>query len=126
MKKQLLAFTICTAFLINSTASAVMSPKRLWECATEEKAKKNKCTESEQKTARGWIIGASITAIIAVLVAIGIIRGPQAYNEGKRMAADAKISALQAQRLNTLDYEETKKIDNDIAYWKAERSKYID
>lgn len=80
----------------------------------------------KKKTARGWLIGGSITAIIAVLVAIGLIRGPQAAKEGKRIAADAKINALRAQRVEVTDYNEMKKIDNDIAYWTEERSKYTD
>lgn len=43
---------------------------RMWHCATNPKA--NKCSKTEIRTARGWLIGTPIAVLTTILVAFGI------------------------------------------------------
>ncbi len=70
MKKIMVGF-IMVSLLINTVASAVMGPKRLWQCGTAPD--KNKCSESERKEARNWFIGVPAAVIVGALAAVGII-----------------------------------------------------
>ncbi len=78
--------------------SAIMGPKRLWECSTAPE--KNNCTASEKKTARAWLIGGSIAAIVAALTAFGLIRGPEIVRQAKIQAIDKEIADIKATRVN--------------------------
>ncbi len=123
MKKQFITIVVCGGLLLNSMAAA-LSPKRVWECRSEEAAKKNGCSEKERKEARGWIIGSSVAAVVALFVAIGIVRGPKAWHEGKIQAIDTKIEALRYERNHGApgDYSTRKKIDADLAVLHAQRA----
>ncbi len=118
--KKIMQSLVFAGLITGSMTSAIMSPKRLWNCATAPD--KNNCSADERKTAKGWLIGGSIAALTAFLTAFGIVRGPEIVRQARRDAIDKDIKNLRMQRDATLDPQDMRSIDMQIEELHEKRS----
>ncbi len=81
MKKFMIGF-IAMSLLINTMASAAMSPKQLFLCGLPG----NKCTDIQKKESLKWWVGIPVAIIVAVAAAAGIV------------ATAAEVKSIQAQK----------------------------
>jgi hypothetical protein len=74
MKKMITLF-LFAGLLSNSMVSAIMSPRRLWQCRPTNQNPIPSCSAAERATSKKWLVGGTATVIGSILAALGIAAG---------------------------------------------------
>jgi hypothetical protein len=101
--KKLVAFLLCVGLLVSSMASAIMSPKRLWQCRPTNQNPTPPCSAAERATSRKWLVGALPGAIAAVLTAFGIAVAVSEIKMEQELAKKDKRTAAETAELARLN-----------------------
>ncbi len=95
---------VFVGLMMSSMTSAIMSPKRIWQCVTQPD--KNNCSADERKTAQNWIITSSVTAFLAFVTLMGSLNSGPLIDQRIRYLKNTKLwRAQNRDEVNQVQHE---------------------